>query len=193
MVMYYDMSFWRWAAKLGCKWRDLWAQRTGAAQRSRPPQRCMPLTLFPSAERASAWRRRWRDARWSSDSIDPFPQKDCVFFVAFFAWNSGEEFGSVRARGVRHRYSNTALRGRPFDARLLVFFLACSSGFETWVLINMAAACHSATTVFRNDFAASTIIIFRLSISPLVVPANHELCCRSQEIDGPRANIGGGF
>jgi hypothetical protein len=30
-------------------------------------------------------------------------------------------------------------------------------------------------------------------ISPLVVPANHELCCRSKEIDGPRANIGGGF
>lgn len=130
MVMYYDMSFWRWAAKLGCKWRDLWAQRTGAALRSRPPQRCMPLTLFPSAERASAWRRRWRDARWSSDSIDPFPQKDCVFFVAFFAWNSGEEFGSVRARGVRHRYSNTALRGRPFDARLLVFFLLAAQDLK---------------------------------------------------------------
>jgi len=57
----------------------------------------------------------------------------------------------------------------------------------------MAAACHSATTAFRNDFAASTIIIIRLIISSLVVPANHELYCRSKEIDGPRANIGGGF
>jgi hypothetical protein len=68
-------------------------------------------------------------------------------------------------------------------------FLACSSGFEAGVLINMAAACQSATTtVFRNDFTASTIIIIRLIISSLVVS-----CCRSKEIDGPWANIGGGF
>jgi hypothetical protein len=46
----------------------------------------------------------------------------------------------------------------------------------------------------KFDFAASTIIIIRLIISSLVVvPANHELCCRSKEIDGPRENIGIGF
>lgn len=122
------VSLWRWVAKLGRRWRDL-RRAALAAAAALHAAHALPVRGASFSVKETMARRTLIIGLHRSIPHKRLRIVCCNFSLVIRVKNLGQ---CELARGLRHRYSNTALRGRPFDARLLVFFSFSCLQLRIW-------------------------------------------------------------